>query len=62
VVRVDDHFIEIVSRDNATVAPPEGQRRFGLGTRIFNLASDGRWSIARVDSSTHFRLFIELES
>jgi len=62
LVRVDDHFIEIVSRDNATVAPPEGQHRLGLGTRIFNLASDGRWSITREDSSTHFRLLIEFES
>ena len=37
-------------------------KKSGLGTHIFNLASDGRWSIKRVGSTTEFRLTMTLES
>ena len=53
--------LEISSEDNSLVAPPKINRNFGLGTVIFNLASDGRWSIAREGSSTRFRLAMEIE-
>jgi hypothetical protein len=53
--------IEITATDNATIAPPEVQSRYGLGTRIFNLASDGRWSLERVESQTTFTLVMEIE-
>jgi signal transduction histidine kinase len=53
--------LEISSEDNSLVAPPKINRNFGLGTVIFNLASDGRWSIAREGSSTKFRLAMEIE-
>lgn len=61
VLQIDDKDIEIRAIDNATVAPPLNQTRFGLGTRIFNLASDGRWKIDRLDSSTVFVLTMAIE-
>jgi two-component sensor histidine kinase len=48
--------IEIISTDDSTVEPPAKSQNAGLGTRIFNLASDGRWSITRQNSATEFRL------
>jgi signal transduction histidine kinase len=57
----EDREIEIESVDDATVAPPKINKNFGLGTVIFNLASDGRWSIIREGSSTRFRLVMEVE-
>lgn len=56
VIKSGDRDIQIIARDDATIAPPDFQGRYGLGTRIFNLASDGRWSIARVESGTEFKL------
>ena len=61
VTRSGDKDISIISIDDATIAPPQEQHRFGLGTRIFNLASDGRWSITRVDSGTEFRLTMAMD-
>jgi signal transduction histidine kinase len=61
VRKVGDIDVEIVARDNATIAPPEMQTRYGLGTRIFNLASDGRWKIERVESNTIFTLVMAIE-
>ena len=54
--------IQITALDDATVSPPESANNAGLGTRIFNLASDGRWSIAQVGSSTEFRLTMGMDS
>jgi two-component sensor histidine kinase len=48
--------IEIISTDDSTDEPPAKSQNAGLGTRIFNLASDGRWSITRHNSATEFRL------
>jgi hypothetical protein len=61
VIRLGDKDIEITAVDDASIAPPIDQTRFGLGTRIFNLASDSRWSITRVDSSTVFKLVMAIE-
>lgn len=61
VTDLGNGHIEILAIDNATVAPPEYQTRFGLGTRIFNLASDSRWSITRVNSTTVFKLAMSVE-
>ena len=61
VRKVGDKNIEIIATDNATIAPPEVQSRYGLGTRIFNLASDGRWSIRRVESRTEFKLTMAMD-
>jgi hypothetical protein len=54
--------VELISVDDAMIAPHRQTNRTGLGTLIFNLASDGRWSIRRIDSSTEFRLIMGLES
>jgi hypothetical protein len=48
VNRSNGKDVEIVAIDNAVIPPPQTQVEFGLGTRIFNLVSDGRWSITRV--------------
>ena len=61
VIRSGDRDISIISIDDATIAPPQEQHRYGLGTRIFNLASDGRWSITRVESGTEFKLTMAIE-
>jgi hypothetical protein len=61
VIRSGERDIQIIAVDDATVAPPEFQGRYGLGTRIFNLASDGRWSITRVESGTEFKLTMAIE-
>jgi len=61
VTKLGDKDIEILAVDDAPIAPPLDQTRFGLGTRIFNLASDSRWSITRVDSSTVFKLVMAIE-
>lgn len=60
--RVDKNDILILALDDSTVPPPDYQKRYGLGTRIFNLASDGRWSITRLVSSTEFRLIMAIEN
>jgi hypothetical protein len=61
VMRMGDRDIQITAIDDAPIAPPEFQTRYGLGTRIFNLASDGRWSIKRVESRTEFKLTMAIE-
>ena len=61
VMKSGDKEIQIIATDDAAIAPPEYQGRFGLGTRIFNLASDGRWSITRVESGTEFKLTMAIE-
>ena len=60
VIHAEESDVHIISIDDATIAPPLIQIRSGLGTRIFNLASDGRWSIARLGDSTEFRLTMAL--
>jgi hypothetical protein len=57
-----DKGVRIKAVDDSSVAPVDTNSRYGLGTRIFNLASDGRWSIERVDSTTVFTLEMSLES
>jgi two-component sensor histidine kinase len=62
VVRSGQKDVEIIAVDDAVIPPPETAKTTGLGTRIFNLASDGRWSINRAGPSTEFRLTMEIES
>ena len=61
IIRAGNGHIEITAVDDATIPPPESISKYGLGTRIFNLASDGRWSITRVGSSTMFKLRMSVE-
>jgi hypothetical protein len=61
VVKLGEKDIQIRAVDDSSVAPPSKVNHHGLGTRIFNLASDGRWSITRVDLATDFRLTMTIE-
>jgi hypothetical protein len=62
VTKQGDKNIRVKAIDDSSVAPIDTNSRYGLGTRIFNLASDGRWSIERVESTTVFTLEMSLES
>lgn len=62
VARVGEKEIKISARDDASIGPSLAETRYGLGTKIFNLASDGRWSITRVASQTLFELTMGLEN
>jgi signal transduction histidine kinase len=62
VTGTGDKGVRIEAIDDSSVAPIDTNSRYGLGTRIFNLASDGRWSIERVNSTTVFTLEMLLES
>jgi hypothetical protein len=62
IARLDERNIQIIAIDNASVAPQEAAQRTGLGTRIFNLASDGRWSLKRHGLTTEFSLTMDIES
>ena len=62
VLRAGNKDIEISAVDDAVVHPPEFTLRSGLGTRIFNLASDGRWSITRNGISTEFKLIMGIDA
>ena len=61
VTTAGDKEIDIIAVDDATIAPDKSLNRSGLGTRIFNLASDGRWSLTRTGSSTEFKLRMSIE-
>lgn len=61
VFRAGEGEIEVLATDNATIAPAESGSGSGLGTRIFNLASEGRWALTRMGSSTQFRLTMGIE-
>jgi hypothetical protein len=54
--------VEIIAIDDAVIPPRDLKEKSGLGTRIFNLASDGRWSIVRKGFSTEFRLTMGIKS
>jgi len=62
VLRAGNEDIEVIAVDDAVVHPPEFTLRSGLGTRIFNLASDGRWSIIRNGISTEFKLVMGIDA
>jgi signal transduction histidine kinase len=62
VSRGGENEIHINAIDDAANPPSKFQGRFGLGTRIFNLASDGRWDLVRIGSTTEFNLIMTMES
>ena len=53
-----DVYIEI--EDDALKPLPLGQSRIGLGTKILNLVTDGRWSISHVEGKTTVNLTMSL--
>jgi hypothetical protein len=60
VTLLDHPDIQIFVEDDATNPLPLVPSRVGLGTKIFNLASDGRWSISHADAKTSFKLTMSL--
>lgn len=61
IVRSEGNNIEIIAIDNALIPPANPPVKLGLGTRIFNLVSDGRWYIKRVGLFTEFKLTMTME-
>jgi len=61
VIKQGERDIHITAVDDGDTPPPEQPTRYGLGTTIFNLVSDGRWSITRIDSHTEFNLVMSIE-
>jgi hypothetical protein len=60
LTRIAQSDLKIIAIDNAITPPPKALNRSGLGTRIFNLASDSRWEITREGSSTKFKLTMKI--
>jgi hypothetical protein len=53
-----DIYVNI--EDDAVNPLPMGQSRIGLGTKILNLVTDGRWSISHIDGKTTVDLTMSL--
>jgi signal transduction histidine kinase len=53
-----DIYVHI--EDDAVNPLPIGQSRVGLGTKILNLVTDGRWSISHIDGKTTVDLTMSL--
>lgn len=52
--------IHVHIEDDAVNPLPIGQSRIGLGTKILNLVTDGRWSISHIDGKTTVDLTMSL--
>jgi two-component sensor histidine kinase len=52
--------VELVIEDDAINPLPLVPARVGLGTKILNLVSDGRWSISHIDAKTTVKLTMSL--
>jgi two-component sensor histidine kinase len=52
--------VHIDIEDDALKPLPLGQSRIGLGTKILNLVTDGRWSISHVEGKTTVNLTMSL--
>ena len=52
--------IQVSIEDDAVNPLPSVPSRVGLGTKILNLVSDGRWSITRNDAKTTVKLTMAL--
>ena len=52
--------VELLIVDDAINPLPQIPARVGLGTKILNLVSDGRWSISHVDAKTTVKLTMSL--
>ncbi len=56
----DHSDIQLLIQDDAINPLPSVPARIGLGTKILNLVSDGRWSISHVDAKTTVKLTMSL--
>jgi two-component sensor histidine kinase len=57
----DSETLLIETKDNAALSPDSERNIPGLGTKIFNLVSDGRWEITRIGLATFFKIQISLK-
>jgi two-component sensor histidine kinase len=60
IKNVDAQTICITAIDNPAKSPDLESSTPGLGTKIFNLVSDGRWEIQRRGDETVFTIFISV--
>ena len=60
ITSLDHPDIKLVIEDDAINPLPLVQARIGLGTKILNLVSDGRWSISHIDAKTTVKLTMSL--
>jgi two-component sensor histidine kinase len=56
----DHPDIQLMIEDDAVNPLPLVPARIGLGTKILNLVSDGRWSISHLDAKTTVKLTMSL--
>ena len=56
----DHPDIQLLIQDDAMNPLPSVPARIGLGTKILNLVSDGRWSISHVNAKTTVKLTMSL--
>jgi two-component sensor histidine kinase len=57
---VDGKDINLTVEDDSNIDIPEYQIRYGLGTKLFNLATDGRWDLRHTSSGSIFEATISL--
>ena len=57
---VDGKDINLTVEDDSNIDIPEYQIRYGLGTKLFNLATDGRWDLRHTPRGSIFEATISL--
>ena len=60
VTQLSDGTLQLILKDDSKIPLPEFQDRIGLGTKLFNLVSDGRWSLEHGESGTEFSLIMSV--
>ena len=61
LIRINENDVQIILEDDSRIELPETQIRFGLGTKLFNLVSDGRWNLSHTENGTLFQLTMSIE-
>ena len=63
IAPLGENNISITIEDDATEAPPNENIKMGLGTKIFESVSDGRWELKRsnTESKTILKVVISLD-
>lgn len=61
ISKSDANTIKINAIDNPTKSPDFERNNPGLGTKIFNLVSDGRWEIEYNQNETIFTIYISVD-
>jgi two-component sensor histidine kinase len=58
----EEHEVSITVYDDSSIVPAPSDGKGGLGTKIFNSVSDGRWKLSRDDETaqTKFRILVHV--